>query len=177
VPDLRREGVDLMTKEIPLTQGFFALVDDEDYEALNKFKWHVDERKDGKDWRAVRSLPRTKTGPRKTIFMHRFILNANDGQIVDHKNGNGLDNRRANIRLCSQGQNLANMRNTQHHSSRFKGVYWYERVKKWQVNIRKDGRTQYLGRFYSEEVAARVYDAKAKELFGDFAKLNFEEVR
>ena len=106
--------------------------------------------------------------------MHRRILNAQTGQEVDHANHNGLDNCRENIRLCTKNQNQWNQNKHQRRtSSRFKGVSWKGRNKKWCAQVQFNGKNIHLGLFTDDESAARVYDEAAKRLFGEFAKLNF----
>ena len=104
-------------KRIPLTQGKFALVDDEDFEALSQFKWRAKHCPDGRrpekssKWYACRTEIRKrgpKAGKKKEVYMHRFLMDAPRGKVVDHLNGDGLDNRRANLRICTQKENLAN---------------------------------------------------------------------
>ena len=154
-------------KLIPLTQGKFAIVDAEDYERLSKYKWHVD--KGDSTYYAARGI----VG--KNFRMHREILNAPEGLVVDHRNHNGLDNRRENLRLCTVAENNMNRRPSKraNKSSRFKCVSWDKRRKRYQAYIQQNGKTVRIGRFKSEVAAAKAYDEKAKELFGEFAYLNF----
>jgi len=160
-------------KRIPLTQGKFALVDDKDYDWLSRWKWHY-----VKAYYSKRELgyavrhPEMKNGKRDTvILMHREIVNTPKEMETDHKNGNGLDNRRSNLRMCTRSQNLAN----QHSiigSSKYKGVAWHKRDKKWMSYIMKDKQTHYLGYFTDEKDAARSYNKAAIEMFGEFVCLN-----
>lgn len=161
-------------KEIKLTQGKVALVDDEDYEYLNQWKWHYEYRKgrNPESGYAVRNMFVSK-GKFVKVRMHRVIMNAPTGVQVDHINHNGLDNRRSNLRLCSSAENQYGKRAIP-HSSRFKGVTWNKRDKKWQALIMKNGKTTSLGYFTSEYEAAKAYDKAAALIFGEFAKLNFE---
>lgn len=156
-------------KRIQLTQGQFAIVDDKNYEWLNQYKWCAIKTKRG--YRAVRSI--RKNGRRINTTISRFILNAPDNLEVDHENHNTLDEQESNIRLCTRSQNNWNQLK-KGGKSQYKGVYLdKKRSKKWGVNIRYHGRRIYLGRFLTEIEAAKAYDAKAKELFGEFAYLNF----
>jgi hypothetical protein len=107
--------------------------------------------------------------------MHRVLLNAPASLHVDHVNGNGLDNQRSNIRLATPGENQHNGRLRKNNSSGFKGVSWVTRDKRWQVSIWLGGKQRALGRFQNLEDAARAYDNAARELFGEFARLNFPE--
>jgi hypothetical protein len=107
--------------------------------------------------------------------MHREILGVTDPQVkVDHRNGDGLDNRRANLRKCVNGENIANgAKRRDGHSSKYKGVCWHRRDGKFQASIRVHGRTIYLGMFTDEVQAAQAYDVAARAFFGEFAKCNF----
>lgn len=108
----------------------------------------------------------------KTILMHRVILDAPKGVKVDHKNGNGLDNQRHNLRFCTTSQNQMNRRAIV-GASGFKGIVFHKPSGKWQAQIKRDGKRKYLGLFATPELAAQRYDVEAMSLFGDFAALNF----
>lgn len=155
-------------REISLTRGFVALVDDEDYEALARFSWCA-VRFSGKTLYALRSV-RLNPHRTKNFVMHRELMNPTAGALVDHANGDGLDNRRANLRLATRAQNMQNRR-IQSGSSRFKGVSWDDGS--WRSYISCNGTRMWLGNFADEENAARAYDERARELFGPFAALNF----
>lgn len=152
------------TCRIALTQGYFTIVDADDYERLNKYKWHVKVKRTG--CYAYRSEGKTK------IAMHRQILNAPQQLQCDHINHDGLDNRRANLRLCTPQQNACN-RKPLERTSKYKGVYWSRGNKKWRAEIRNNGRKIHIGYYYYEMDAAIAYDDVAIELFGEFAYLNF----
>ncbi|MBN1818316.1 MAG: HNH endonuclease [Sedimentisphaerales bacterium] len=169
------EGCDPKTvRWIPLTKGCFALVDAGDYRNLSRHTWHAMGR-DGAYYAA-----RCKN--KKTILMHREIMRLSRGQkgadgkalVVDHIDRNPLNNTRANLRLCTQQQNMCN-RPLPPKTSRYRGVYWNARSRKWHASLQHDGRTFHIGYFLSETDAARAFDTKAKELRGEFACLNFEE--
>ena len=153
-----------MTKSIPLTQGKYALVDDDDYEWLNQWKWCL-----GSRGYAVRSVH----NPHKTILMHREITLTPPGMDTDHINGIRVDNRKCNLRICTQTQNKLNVRIHKDNISGYKGVSWHKRTKKWRARITKEHKIINLGLFENKENAAHAYDSAAKELFGDFANTNF----
>ncbi len=148
-----------------------VMVDDEDYEYLSQFKWHV-----YKPWKTFYARKQTPGGWRKgqKDYMHRMILNLNDSKIsVDHKDHNGLNNQKSNIRACTHQQNCRNHPSEITSTSKFIGVSYSIERKKWCAQIGHNRKTIPLGRYSSEEEAARVRDKKAKELFGEFANLNF----
>lgn len=159
-------------REIPLTKGYCALVDDEDYDQLVIHRWKA-EAADEHHVYAVRSF---KKGGRKgkwlAIRMHRVIAHAAPGVVVDHINGNTLDNRRANLRVCEQKFNAMNRRSHSEKTSRFKGVHIDRKSGLWIAAIRKDGHRKSLGYFDRDIDAALAYNLAAVELFGTFALLN-----
>ena len=161
-------------RRIYLSDGEWTILDQQDYCRCREFKWFI--KGNGSKVYALRSF---KIGPKKTKMaaMHREIMNAPKGKIVDHKNGDSLDNRRANLRFATQSQNLANaIRDKSKASSRFTGVYLNKaREKKWHVGIRYQGKKVFLGRFDNEIDAAKAYDEAAKKYYGEFARLNFPE--
>lgn len=151
---------------IPLTQGYFAIVDADDYEKLSQYKWQVEIK------RSVCYAHRTEG--KKTISMHRQILNAPPGMYCDHINHNGLDNRKANLRLCTPQQNSFNQRPRPNCTSKYKGVFWSQRASKWRAEIKHNGRIVHIGYFEDEAEAAIAYDDYAIDLFGEFAWLNHQ---
>lgn len=160
-------------KEISLTRGLVALVDDEDYEKVFSLgKWWAMKLRGihTEGWYAARTL--YHNGP--TVLMHRFILSAPPELKVDHKDGNGLRNTRDNIRLCTTAQNVQNNRAIQGTSS-FKGVSWNTKQGCWYSMIHHQGKFHWLGHHDSEVSAAQAYDEAAKRFFGEFAWLNFPE--
>jgi len=149
-----------------------TLVDDEDFELLNSFKWRL-----GKGRNTDYAMRHNKDGYPTSMMMHRQIMGVKDSKIeVDHKDGNGLNNQRYNLRLTNGQQNISNSRKTiLERTSFYKGVSWNNRHNKWVVQIMFKGERYYLGYYDSEVRAALIYDRKAKELFGEFASLNFKK--
>ena len=114
-----------------------------------------------------------KNKHRKNVLMHRLIIRAAEGSIVDHRNGNGLDNRRANLRLVDASINAINRHTPIRGTSRFNGVNWFPLTGRWRAQIRANSKFYALGYFFREEEAARAYDEAAKKLHGENARLNF----
>lgn len=151
-------------KTIPLTQGQSAIVDDEDYEELSRYKWLANRSSHNKIWKVRRSCG---------TYMSRQIMDAPDYLEVDHRNGDTLDNRRDNLRLCTHAENMRNIQKRTKHSSAYKGVHgWPGR---WRSSIRFEGQLYHLGYYKSELQAAAFYDIAAIYFFGEFANLNFPE--
>lgn len=159
-------------KQIPLSQGLYALVDATDFDWLSQWKWYA-HRSEG-IYYAVRKF-KGADGFLHDMCMHRQILGLERGdkQQGDHRNHNTLDNRRGNLRICTQSQNNMNRRSATTSSSQFKGVTWDKRVRKWRAQISIKGKNKYLGDFKGEKNAALAYDARAFREFGEFACLNF----
>ena len=154
-------------KKIQLTQGKHALVDDEDFEFLSQWKWHLSH---GYAQRSI-NVSRFGNGKKtKTIRMHRTIMQLSERTSIDHINGDGLDNRKSNLRACTGKQNQQNRKT--HYNKRFKGVNWHRRVSKWQTSIRVDGKLRHLGYFIDEIEAAKMYNKAALQYFGEYARLN-----
>jgi len=158
-----------VVKKIQLTQGKYALVDDEDYEFINSFKWYY-----GQGY-ACRN-ERLPDGNRKTIKMHRVIAKTPEDKQTDHINRNTLDNRKSNLRNVDQKDNAKNADKKSKATSKYKGVSYYKRKQdkygKWKANIQVDGKKINLGYFDSEIEAALKYNEAAKKYFGEFAVLN-----
>ena len=162
-----------MTREISMAGGLVALVDDKDEELVRQHKWRGKRDKHTIYARAHIRGPR----PRKTVLMHNLIMPTPEGMQMDHANGNGLDNRRENLRLATHSQNSANADKQRTYngrvpSSSFKGVYWHRWNKRWGAKISPKGKQIYLGYFRVEEDAAQTYNDAALVHFGKFARLN-----
>ena len=158
--------VDKGARYISLTKGLFTIVDPADFEWLSQHRWHA-------MWSgAIHYAGRKEHGA--SLRMHREIMQPPKGMVVHHINGNGLDNRRANLRVCTQADNIRSI-GPQAGSSRYKGV-WFDRANnKWVAGITVGHQTINLGRFESEVEAAKARDRKAFELWGEVAYLNFPE--
>jgi hypothetical protein len=162
-----------MSREIPLTQGQVAQVDESDFLYLSQWKWHAMWSGDMHSYYGVRTVNKLKV---TTILMHRVILNAQPGQLVDHINHQTLDNRRSNIRLCLPSGNTFHRRKSKNNTSGFIGVYWDGDRRRWISRIRVNGKIIRLGRFTDKREAAWERDCVAKQVHGEFAVLNFPEV-
>lgn len=161
-----------MAKEIVLTQGQVAIVDDADFKWLNQWKWHAhkSKRDPSAKFYAVRTYRKTlPNGETKnaSIKMHRQILGAPDDTNVDHEDGNGLNNQRHNLRAANKTQNNANRRLNRNNKSGFKGVSWTGRH--WKAAIQVKGRAYNLGYFPTPQAAHERYKEAAVEHFGEFA--------
>jgi hypothetical protein len=152
------------TRLIPLKYGLHVIVDAADYEWLSRYKWFLC----GAGYAA-------RHAPGKTIFMHREIMQAPPGMVVDHINGNRMDNRRSNLRICTRPENLRNAAKRSGCLSLYKGVSFDCKMNQWFATIWFEGRSIALGHYHDEVDAARAYDRAAVELFGEFAWLNFPQ--
>jgi hypothetical protein len=155
-------------KMIPLTQGKSAIVDDQDYEYLSQFKWHYHY-----NGYAIRQTSRRLPIKRTTVSMHREIMNPPDDMEIDHVNGNKLDNRRCNLRVCTSAENKYNRGVYFNNTSGMKGVTFNKKEKKYKVSIRiGNNKRLHLGYFIDLREAALAYNKAAKKYHGEFAKLN-----
>lgn len=149
-------------KEIILSGGQTAIVDDADYELVSAHKWKLD----STGRYVVRNLRK------RTLYMHRMLLKAPTGLDVDHINGNGLDNRRENLRLATHAQNQCNQKIRTDNSSGYKGVRWHSGDRRWRARITFQGREIWLGNFSTAELAHAAYCSAAQKLHGQFARFN-----
>lgn len=153
---------------VNLTQNKVAIIDAEDFERVNLFKWYAEWSPITNQYRAARTDEN-----RNHVYLHRFIMNPPDGMHVDHINHDTLDNRKDNLRICSQSNNNKNQRIRCDNTSGYKGVTWDKQHKKWKSQISKNGKMKTIGMFDNKISAAIAYDAYAIEIFGEFANLNF----
>jgi hypothetical protein len=157
-------------KQINLNSGTIVLIDEADYESIKDYRWKLSSHGyiTHQEWKGQRKKP-------KTFYLHRLIMNPNEGQLVDHINGDKLDNRRENLRLCDKGGNQRNRGKQANNTSGYKGVYLSKKgkLKPWYVKIAFEGKDYSGGYHASKEEAARAYDQLARELHGEFARLNF----
>lgn len=160
-------------KTIPLTQGYSAIVDDDDFDRVSQFKWvaWVKKREGKTEVYAIRTFRRPHKQQR-TVQLHRFVMDVWDGRLVDHRNHDSLDCRKVNLRVCTHAQNTMNSRKRRDGSSQYKGVRFISKLKKWSVRITVNGQRRYVGFYLSEEEAARAYNDAARQHFGEFACLN-----
>lgn len=165
-----------MTATLDVGRGQTALVDDDDFARVSMWKWHATPAlsKTGEQigWYAKRCA---RAGERGTsIYLHRVIVGAQRGQMVDHANGDGLDNRRSNLRICSPSQNNSN-RVARRGRSGFRGVYARSDIgpEKWEAKLQVQGANHWVGIFDCPTEAARAYDEAARKQHGVFAVLNF----
>lgn len=159
-----------MSKELQLTRGYVAIVDDEDFHRVSKFKWYPRIKKNRKTIYVMRnSVPRSGN----PVFLHNEIRPAVAGFLVDHRNGNGLDNRKENLRYATSQQSAWNRSKYKSGTkSKFKGVSKPPGCVRWRARISKGGKMEDIGFFDSELEAAKAFDAAARALHGDFARLN-----
>lgn len=157
--------LDVSTKKYP---NLFALVDDEDFEHLNQWKWSADKRR--KTFYAIRSV--AKDGRRTTVRMHVEIMGARPGVEIDHQDGDGLNNQRLNLRPATEAQNQWNVTKRGGETSSYKGVSWCSRFQRWKSHISVNGVHTFLGSYPSEELAAAAYNFAARRAHGAFARVN-----
>ena len=151
-------------KEIELSKGKVTIVDDDDFDALSKFEWYCSHNYAVRDdWNG---------GNRIGIRMHRVIMNCPKGMVVDHINNNPLDNRKVNLRICTQSENMKNMKVHVNNKSGYRGVSYSKERKKFCAYISVENKTKGLGRFDTAKEAAEAYNKAAIEHYGEFANVN-----
>lgn len=157
-------------REIALTRGFIALIDDRDYERVSNLKWNATITTRGQVYATcTQRIGKGRKGKKVNIKMHRFVLGITDRRVeVDHIDGDALNNQKSNLRRCSHQQNMANMRQHRDASSRFKGVSFHKASGLWRATIQK----RHLGYFKSDQEAALAYNTAARKTFGRYARLN-----
>jgi len=137
------------------------LIDEEDYDVVKKYTWGI----------STYGYVYTKVNRTKTLFLHRMIMNAPSGMEVDHINRDTLNNHRDNLRICTRAQNQQNCK-SRGGTSKYKGVCWENRRNTWRTTIKFNGKQIHIGEFMDEIEAAKAYNGKAIEFFGEFARLN-----
>lgn len=145
-------------RKIPLPEGLSAIVDVDDFERFGSFFYHL-----------VKGAAMRHTPDGGRVFLHREIMNAPDGTVVDHINGIRLDNRKANLRICSNAQNSLNRKLSKANKSGYTGVYWIAKTKMWLVNIKFEGEAKYLGTFRSKKAAIERRRTAELKYFGEYA--------
>lgn len=140
-------------------------MDDEDYEWLNEYKWHIDAY-----GYAGAAIKINNKWVKK--IMHRLLINTPNGMEIDHIDNNGLNNQKSNLRIVTHHQNIMNKSKRKNGSSIFRGVGWCKAANKWQARISLNKKEHYIGIFKNEKDAAKAYNERAIELFGEYANLN-----
>lgn len=158
-----------MIKFIPLTKGYFAIVDAKNYDELSKLNWFAQYGRNGSHYAA------RKDENNKQIYMHRQITNAPKGKVCDHKDDDTLNNLEDNLRVCLSKENIRRRPLDKRNKSGYRGVILCKQTGKWRVAIVVDQKTIWLGRHANKKDAATAYDEAAKNYFGEFARLNFPE--
>ncbi|MBA4183030.1 MAG: HNH endonuclease [Acidobacteria bacterium] len=159
-----------------LSQNKIVLIDDEDFERVNQFKWCYLANYGASKHITGYAARSDYTNGKKTIYLHKFLLNPPVGLKVDHINGNGLDCRKENLRIATVAQNCFNRAIAIDSTSGFKGVYWKPAHKKFVASITVQGKQKHLGLFNSAVDAAMCYDRHARLYYGDFAAVNFPAI-
>jgi hypothetical protein len=157
-------------KRIKLNLNKFALVDDSDFLLVKDFKWYFNPYKNSVSAKMEKGIKN-----RRRIYLHRLIINPKKGMEVDHINGNGCDNRRKNLRICTHSENLKNQKIRINNTCGFKGAYYMKsgkRPRRWMAAITVNGKQKYLGYFSSAVEAGRAYNIAAAKYFKSFAAIN-----
>lgn len=157
-------------KEIQLTRGKVALVDDEDFHRFNKFKWNASNHsRNGNNLSYAQRSIIGKDGKKYNIYLHRIILRPYNGLVIDHINGNSLDNRKCNLRECKTGENSMNMKKPATNTSGYKGVSWDKRSNKWSVKISLNNKTINIGTYKDIKDANDAYINASKKYHGKYS--------
>lgn len=158
---------------VPLTLGYEAIIDARDVEKVGGQCWRAMEvrRKDGSIYTVYAKRSVRERGKIRTIYLHRHLMDAPDGMDVDHRDGNGLNNRRANLRVATRAENMRNQRLSAANTSGYKGVVWSKAAGKWQAQIKFNKRTRVIGYFVSLEDAAAAYAIASAELHREFGRV------
>ena len=155
-------------KKIPLTQGKYAIVDDEDYEELSKHKWCAS--RVGKTFYAVRGI-KIGVNKRSTVKMHKQIMCTPTGMDTDHIDMNGLNNQKGNLRVCTRSENLRNRRAPINNTSGQKGVHFDNKRNKWVAQLTLHGKNKHIGRFLTQNEARKSYQNACTKYHGEFANI------
>lgn len=142
-----------------------VLIDEEDWNLVKDIEWYLHNS-------LHTSYARGHITRTKYIYMHRLIMKAKEKEFVDHIDGNGLNNQKSNLRICTHSQNLQNRHKSNPGTSKYKGVSWSSNMRKWEATILANGKVRHLAKTTDEIWAARIYDAAARKYFGEFAKTN-----
>jgi len=156
-----------MPKQIRTVKGVVVTVDDDVFEDVNQYRWMTDAK--GYTRRSVWNADKYKSD---TVFLHRSIINAKKGELVDHINGDVCDNRKENLRIATRGQNRRNSKIPSTNTSGYKGVTHDKETGRWKSQVRYNKKPVNLGRFSNKHDAARMYNFWAKDIYGEFARLN-----
>jgi hypothetical protein len=151
---------------VPLTRGYEAIIDTADIPLVAEYNWFAIT----PGHTVYARTNRTENGKQASVVMHRVIIGARSGQIVDHINCNGLDNRRANLRFATTAQNTQNQRRNSANTSGFKGVHWHRQNQVWRAQIQVNSKRRHIGCFETAEAAYEAYCLEASRLFGEFAR-------
>lgn len=165
------QGFYILMKKIKLTQGKFALVDNDDFDKISLFNWYTSKNNSGIFY-AARSVYDIKTKKQKVLWMHREIMGTKSGMDTDHINGDGLNNQRKNLRVCTRAENQRNKSKPKNNKSGYKGVSWSLPRNKWRADIRLNGKTSNLGFFNTKEEAYNAYVKACVEYHREFANYN-----
>lgn len=156
--------------EIKLSQNQVTIIDEESLDVASKYHWHADYDKKLRKFYAKTDI--RVNGLRKKLRLHRLVMNAQKGDVIDHINGNTLDNRLSNLRKCTVSENAKNRSLNKNNTSGYKGAVWHAPTQKYQARIYVNGKWRSMGMHAEAKDAARAYNEAAKKYFGEYAKLN-----